>query len=223
VTPAIAGAKRPGMRKMQRWAGPLAAVALGALASLALGWFRPLPVRAVSPGLVAQVVRDGTATAIGPTDADVTLIVFSDYQCGPCRRSHPAMMRAVDKDKRVRVVTRELPIFGPRSIAAARVALAAGEQGLYGPVHDALMREPRPLSEAVLRDVVTGQGGDWDRLQRDLVRLGPALDAKLATNAARAHALAIPGTPAYVAGRWLSVGMLDERGFRRLIAKARAG
>jgi protein-disulfide isomerase len=210
------------MSMLKGWPGLALAIAVGLLLSVALAWFRPLAARAVSPGLVAAIVRDGAPPVIGPADADVTLIVFSDYRCGPCRRAHPALMRAVAADGRVRIVTKELPIFGPRSHEAARVALAAGEQGLYAPVNDALMRERRGLNEAVMREVVIGAGGDWKRLQRDLRRFDSAIEDRLATNAVQAHSLAIPGTPAYIAGRWLFVGALDERGFRRLIAKGRA-
>jgi protein-disulfide isomerase len=211
------------MSMLRRWPGLVLAVCAGIALTVALAHVRPLAARAVSPALVETIVRDGAPPVVGPADADVTLIVFSDYRCGPCRRSHPALLRAVAADGRVRIVAKEWPVFGPRSHAAARVALAAGEQGRYAAVSDALMRERRPLDEAVLRDVVVRAGGDWPRLQHDLRRLDSTIEDRLATNAVQAQALAIPGTPAYLSGRWLFVGALDEAGFRRLIAKARAG
>jgi len=214
------------MTLFRRWPGLLLAVGAGLLLAIALAWFRPLGARAVSPGLAATIARDGAAPIIAPVGGDgpavVTIVVFSDYRCAPCRRAHPALVRAVAADGRVRVVAKEWPIFGPRSEAAARVALAADRQGRYAPVNDALMREPRALSAPVLRETVRRAGGDGDRLARDLARYGPAIDNQLRTNAVQAQALGLPGTPAYLAGRWLVVGALDERGFRRLIAKARA-
>lgn len=203
------------------WAGWGGLIAV-ALIAFAFGqWLRSggAPFRDVGahPELPA-ILADDAAPATGPADADVTLIVFTDYRCPVCRLDEPALARAVKRDGHVRVSYRDWPIFGGPSILAARTAIAAAAQGRYGPVHQALMQAP-VVDEAGIRDAAIAAGADWDRImaRRDT----PAVTRRIAENNRQALALALPGTPAYLAGRWLAVGRLGEAGFTRLIERAR--
>src|SRR5690349_14983660 len=57
--------------------------------------------------------------------ARVTMLVFSDYACGVCRKMEPLWREAVREAGDVRVIHRDWPILGEGSRRAARVALAA--------------------------------------------------------------------------------------------------
>lgn len=168
------------------------------------------------------VLADDTAPTIGPADADLTMAIFTDYRCGACRASYPALMRAVRSDGRVRLRVLDWPVFGAASQRAARVALAAARQGRYEGVHDRLMTDPRPIDEAMLADVVAQAGGDWSRIERDIANYAGVIDARLARTAQAALALGLPGTPAYLIGRYRVVGALDDAEFHRAFAQARA-
>ena len=85
----------------------------------------------------------------GAAKPDVTLVEFYDYACGYCRASLPHIERLLAEDKGLRVVFRELPILGPDSIAAARVALAASKAGRFGTFHDALYAAGRPGPDTI--------------------------------------------------------------------------
>ena len=169
---------------------------------------------------LAPLLEDRTSPALGPVNAPVTLVVFTDYQCPACRAAHPAMLRAAEAAGDVRIVFRDLPVLGPRSQRAARMALAAQAQGRYAEVHDALMREPRPLEEAVLRDVLDQAGVDWRRAERDAVA-DSRIDAQLARNGADALRLGVAGTPTYLVGPYRVIGALSEREFGKAFAQAR--
>lgn len=169
---------------------------------------------------VQAILADRSPPSIGPADADLTMQVFTDYRCPACRRADPAMHRAVAGDGRVRLIYRDWPIFGDMSRRAARVALASGSR--YPRVHRALMAEPRALTDAVLRSIITTAGGDWGRLLADLETRGPAIDALLDTNARAAATLGLQGTPAYLIGPHIVTGALDEAGFARAFDQARA-
>lgn len=119
----------------------------------------------------------------------------------------------------VRIVYRDLPVFGPVSERAARVALATASQGLYPQVHDALMRESRPLDPPVLREIVTRLGGDWPRVERDAA--GARVAAQLARNGQDALGLGVTGTPTYLIGPYRIVGALSEREFGKAFEQAR--
>ncbi len=148
-------------------------------------------------------------TAISSRDsagADVTLVVFTDYQCGACRlgqRSDDG--GATARSEGTGVVYKDWPIFGARSQRAARIALAASYQGIYPALHHALMESPG-VEDADLQREIAAAGGNREQVLRDLERHGGEIDAQLARNATQAYALGLGGTPGYLAGPYLVRG-----------------
>ncbi len=82
-----------------------------------------------------------TPVAANP-DGDVTVVEFFDYNCGFCKRAMPEVVKIVGDDKKVRLVLKELPIFGEDSEAAAKATLAAKKQGKYFEMHQKMFSEP---------------------------------------------------------------------------------
>jgi protein-disulfide isomerase len=163
--------------------------------------------------------RSAPAREVGrPT---LTVAVFTDYQCPACKLAHPALEQAATRDGAVRLSYRDWPIFGPRSMRAARVAIAAAVQGVYPALHGSLMTETRALDEPVLREAVAGSGGDWAQVLSRLERNGAGVDALLSETARATVLLGIAGTPAYLIGPLLISGALDEAGFVRAFAEGR--
>lgn len=160
----------------------------------------------------------------GPPDALVIMLVFSDYACGVCRKVEPwwraAAREAAGNGNPVRVVHRDWPILGPDSVRAARVALAAGRQGLYASVHQILMQTGRHDEEA-LRQAVVASAGDWARLESDLAMDGAAIDDLLARTARDALQLGFRGTPGYLIGPLRIEGGVSQRQFADAIQRAR--
>ena len=170
---------------------------------------------------VIALLADHTAPSQGPADASVTMVLFTDYQCPACRLSDGAMRHALAEDPDVRLVYRDLPVFGPESEAAARVALAARYQGLYAPVHAALMRGPARTDAMARRRAVEQAGGNWARLQADLATHRAAIEAELARTRHDAMTIGARGTPTYLIGRRRIEGALSQRQFARAFATAR--
>ena len=75
---------------------------------------------------------------IGNPQGDVTVVEYFDYNCGFCRASLPAIAELVASDPKVKVVFRELPILNAESMTAAKLSLAAADQGKFKAFHDAL-------------------------------------------------------------------------------------
>jgi protein-disulfide isomerase len=65
----------------------------------------------------------------------VTVVEFFDYNCGYCRLALPTVIQLVKGDGKIRLVLKELPIFGDDSVAAAKLALASNKQGKYFEMH----------------------------------------------------------------------------------------
>ena len=80
--------------------------------------------------------------AIGPADAPITIVEFSDYQCPFCRRWHDEVygeLLAAYPGK-IRLVYRHFPLSSihPNATSAAEAAMCAGEQDAYWPFHEKL-------------------------------------------------------------------------------------
>lgn len=136
----------------------------------------------------------------GAPRGDVTVVMFTDYSCGYCRASVPAIDRLLAEDKGVKLVWREIPILGPRSEAAAFAALTAAQRGNYLAVHRALFESRTPLPAPTDN---------------------PAITAEINRNLSLARALGITGTPSFVIGDQLMQGAVGFEKLKAAVAAAR--
>lgn len=87
----------------------------------------------------------------GPTDAQVTLVMFGDFQCEACRDAALAIdgVRRAFREQ-VRVVWKDLPNESLHAEAtnAAIAARCANEQGAFWPYHDRLFANMNTLSDS---------------------------------------------------------------------------
>ncbi len=77
---------------------------------------------------------------LGSMDAPVTLVEYSDYECPACLSYEPLVKQLVQEyEGRLRVVFRHFPLVGHKNaMNAALAAEAAGKQGKYWEMHEAL-------------------------------------------------------------------------------------
>lgn len=150
------------------------------------------------------IERDPNAPVLGNPEGDVTVVEFLDYNCPHCRRTQPEVARLLEADPEVRLVIREWPILGEDSVAAARVALAAREQGAYAELHEALLRLPEAATAEAGITLAEVMGLDVERLRADMA--SPEVEEHLATSLRLADALGFGGTPAFVIGDALLPG-----------------
>ena len=166
-----------------------------------------------------EILRDPAAPVGGNEAGDVTLVEFFDYNCKYCRAVAPTITEVLAADPGLRLVYKEFPILGDGSTAAARVTLAAGRQGKYHELHQALMGASASVTEQSALDAAAGFGLDMARLRRDMA--DPAIAAAIARNQALAAELGINGTPGFVIGQEIVPGAIDRATLDGLIAKAR--
>lgn len=154
----------------------------------------------------------------GDAKGDVTLVMFTDYNCGYCRSSAPDIDRLLAEDPRLRIVWRELPILGPASEQAARAALAAAKQDRYLAFHRAMFAGGRP-DDRRIDAVARGAGMDPARLAAD--RRSAPVAAELDANIRLAARLGVTGTPAFVVGDRMLSGAVGHAALAEAIAAAR--
>ena len=101
-----------------------------------------------------EIPTDGYYT-LGPADAPITLVEFSDFQCPYCRRWHEETYKPLlaAYPGQIKVVYRNLPLVSihPDAFSAAEAAMCAGEQNVFWPYHDKL------FSSEALNEVVYEQ------------------------------------------------------------------
>jgi protein-disulfide isomerase len=172
---------------------------------------------------VRQAIRtDPVAPVITPKGADVTIVLFSDYNCPYCRKVHPALQALLREDPKVRLLYRDWPIFGGASTEAARAAIAAEFQGKHAAFNDALMTTQGKLDSAAIRSAANRAGVDWTRLQKDLTARRQEIDAVLGRSDRYARMLGLTGTPGLLIGPYLLPGAVGVAELRKVVVAVRA-
>ena len=100
--------------------------------------------------LSKKIAADATNYSLGNPKGKFVIIEFFDYNCGWCQRTNGAMKAALTRDdaKNIRWIPIDTPIFGASSETIARYVLAAGKQGKYAQMHDAVAEGNKTLSDA---------------------------------------------------------------------------
>jgi protein-disulfide isomerase len=158
---------------------------------------------------------------IGRKDAPITIVEFSDYDCGVCKAAVPWVMSQVD-DRRgdIKLIVKESAVRGEDSRRAAIAAMAAHQQGKYREMHVALMKAPaNAYTPANLETIATSVGLDIARWKNDMA------DANLIKRVDRSveefDLAGLQGTPSFlINGRF--VGGFGQEELESLIEATRA-
>jgi len=142
-----------------------------------------------------EIFKENLAVA-GHPKGNVTLVEFFDYQCIHCKKMKPVVASLIEKNKDLRVIYKELPIFGKSSEYASQATLAAAKQGKYAAFQDALLKLEKPLNETIVMDTAKSIGLDLTQLKKDMS--SKAIQDELAANRILAEKIHLMGTPAFI-------------------------
>jgi len=165
----------------------------------------------------ATVTVQKATPAIGPADAPVTIVEWSDYQCPFCKRAHPTVEQLLTEYKdKVRFVYADYPLsFHKQAWPASVAAHCAEDQGKFWEMHKNLMEAQGDLSPADLSKRATDVGLKADAF-------GTCLDSKKFDERIQASfndgmALGVTGTPAFFINGRMLVGAQPIEAFRDVI------
>jgi protein-disulfide isomerase len=182
------------------------------------------PVVTAEPQYTRYDVPIDGAYALGPADAPITIVEFSDYQCPFCKRWHAEVydeLLAAYPGK-IKFVYRNLPLTSihPDAQGAAEAALCAGEQNAYWQFHDKLMSNESLGNSAYTQyaqdlnlDMTTFNACVTDQKYKDAVQA----DSDFALN------LGVRSTPTFFINGLAVVGAQPLDVFKQVIDQELAG
>jgi len=158
----------------------------------------------------------------GNPAGDVTLVEFTDYNCGFCKRALGDLKALMKADPKLKVVFKDFPVLGPGSVEAARVALAARQQLKGDKVfeyHSRLMETRGQVNGERAIALAKEMGLDVARLQKDMD--GPEVRDALRENMEFGDKLGLTGTPAFVVGEDVIFGAVGVDPLRKAVDNTR--
>ena len=169
----------------------------------------------------AQLYNDPNSWVFGNPNGDVTLVEFSDYRCGYCKKAHPEVRELLKRDPNIRLVVKEFPILGPDSMVAGRMAMAALDLDPtnFATLNEMLMSFEGTLSEPVAYQIASVVGYDIAALKQRAA--SPEIEARINDNYALARALGLQGTPSFILGNRIIRGYLPIEQMLAAVADAR--
>lgn len=159
--------------------------------------------------------------ALGPANATVTVVEFSDYECPACRRGHGAVRQVREQFlDRVRWVFKDLPLdMHKKARKAAEAARCAGDLGRFWEMQDALYTA-EDLGPEGMTAAGVGVGLDPETFRQCLDSGRHA--AGVTRDAEQARAAGLEATPTFlVNGRPLTGTPSPDR-FREILDQALA-
>ena len=165
-----------------------------------------------------QIAKPFPGAEAGNPKGDVTIVEFTDYNCGFCRASVPDVQRLLNSDSNIRLVYRELPILSQSSRDAALWALAAARQGKHKAFHDALFAAGR-ADEANITAAARKAGLDMAAART--FAASPQANQEIERNLALMQQIGFNGTPTFIIGDQILEGALGYDALKTAVEKAR--
>jgi protein-disulfide isomerase len=168
------------------------------------------------------IFNDAASWVGGNPDGDITVVEFTDYRCGYCRKAHDEVAELVNSDGNIRFVVKEFPILGEDSLTSSKFAISVlqlhgGES--YKQAHDALITLRGSPDGPTLSRLATDLGLDPAPV---LARMdAPEVMAVIKANHALADKMDIGGTPTFVIDNTMLRGYVPLDGMRQIVAEQR--
>ncbi|NOU00335.1 MAG: DsbA family protein [Gallionella sp.] len=171
------------------------------------------PQQAVPAAPTAQerpenlTIKGGGIYVLGKSDAPLTLVEFTDYECPFCKRFYETTFQTLKKNYietgKLKFISRNMPLpMHTHALKAAQASACAGEQGKFWEMKDLLFRNQNRLEVEALTGYakdISLNAENFKTCMADDVRLKAISD-----EASYINSLGVNGTPSFVLGK--SVG-----------------
>ena len=160
----------------------------------------------------------------GKKGAPITIVEFTDFQCPFCSRFHGPALEAVKAyPDKVNYVIKNFPLpFHPNARPAAKAALAAGEQGKYFEMADALLANQQKLSDEGYKELAKQIGLNVNKFEKDLKEKDAQFEAAIVQDLKTVEEVDVRGTPSFFLNGKKTMAR-DLAGYKREIDQILAG
>ncbi len=189
---------------------------------------QPSDAVAAAPTSAPQYVRYNIPTdgfpSLGPADAPITIVEFSDFQCPFCRQwqqqTYQPLLAAYPG--KIRIVYRDFPLTSihPNAFPAAEAAQCANEQNAFWPYHDKLFSSEN-LGDDVYKQYAQDLGLDMTKFNDCLT--SHKYQQYVQSNSDFAQNLGVNSTPTFFINGLAIVGAQPLENFKQVIDKELAG
>lgn len=162
----------------------------------------------------------GSSVIRGNKNAPVTLVEFVDLQCPYCGKFHSVQQELLKAyPDKVRFIIKHYPLpMHPQAPGAAKAVLAAGLQGKYWEMVDAILKDNSSLSPEKFEALAKEIGLNVDRFKKDLQEKNAQFEKTIQEDMELAQKVGARGTPAfYLNGR---MTMPDPDAMKKAIDEA---
>ena len=163
------------------------------------------------------------APTIGPANAKITIVEFSDFQCPFCSRGAKTVkevMKAYPND--VKVAFKNLPLpFHQQAVPAAKAALAAGKQGKFWEMHDVLFENQQNLTDELFVAQAGKLGLNVEKFKTDMA--SEEIAKQIEADKALAEKQGIQGTPFFYVNGVAVRGAYPAEHFKKIVDRWLAG
>ena len=176
---------------------------------------KPQPAARVSVSTENDAIK-------GQTNAPVTILEFSDYQCPFSARFYSQVLPEIEKNYvktgKARFVYRDYPLpFHQNAQKAAEASECAAEQGKFWEYHDTLFENQKDLETASLKKYAKNLGLDTAKFDSCLDSGKMASEVKKDTEDAAKYG--VSGTPCFFVNGWRVSGAMPYNSFEEMIEK----
>lgn len=164
---------------------------------------------------VAQLV--GNSPAKGSSQAKVTIVEFSDFQCPYCGKVQDTLKKIFETyPNKVKLVFRNYPLpFHENAEPAAQASLCANEQGKFWEFHDKLFANQEKLTLTDLKQYAANLGLDTNKFNSCLD--SNKYKETVQKDTKDGQAVGVSGTPAFFINGRLVTGAQPFENFKKII------
>ncbi|MFO0724532.1 MAG: thioredoxin domain-containing protein [Myxococcota bacterium] len=180
----------------------------------------PAPPQAAPPATRQKVdLVSGTPQRGAKSDALVTIVEWSDFECPFCSRAVPTVDQILKTyGDKVAFQFRHQPLpFHPHAMPAAKAAVAAGKQGKFWEMHDKLFANQKALNDTDFEQYAKEIGLNVAKWKADLA--AEDVDALIKKDMADGSTYGARGTPSFFVNGVPIRGAMPFDSFKSVIDK----
>jgi protein-disulfide isomerase len=161
----------------------------------------------------------GSSPVLGPPDAPITLVEFSDFECPFCSRVVPTIKQLQQEyPGKIKVVFKHLPLpMHQNAKLAARASIAAQNQGKFWEMHDMIFANQKGITEASVKQWAKELKLNLAKFTADLN--SPATNTRVEQDMQLANTVGARSTPTFYLNGAQVRGALPIDMWKKFVAK----